>query len=59
MDPIGWIKSFISRAARVLRVSYRPTREEFYMTLKITGLGIICVGAAGYLISIVFNFVGS
>jgi protein transport protein SEC61 subunit gamma-like protein len=57
MNPIGWISSFISRASRVLRVSYRPTREEFYMTLKITGLGIIGVGVAGFIISMIFNFI--
>ena len=57
MNPIEWITSFFSRAARVLRVSYKPTREEFYTTLKVTGLGILAVGVAGYIISIIFGFV--
>ena len=57
MNPIESIKSFISRATRVLRVSYRPTKEEFYVTLKVTGLGILAIGVAGYLLSVIFKFI--
>jgi len=57
MNPIEWLNSFISRALRVLRISYRPTREEFYTTLKVTGLGMIAIGVIGLIISVIFQFI--
>ncbi len=50
------ISEFIQKAMRVLRVSYRPTSDEFYTTLKITGLGMIAIGVIGYVITIIFGF---
>ncbi len=50
------INEFIQKALRVLRVSYRPTSDEFYTTLKITGLGMIAIGVIGYVITIIFDF---
>jgi len=35
---------------RVLKMSRKPTDEEFAKTSKITGLGILVVGAIGFLI---------
>jgi protein translocase SEC61 complex gamma subunit len=49
------INEFIQRAVRVLRVSYRPTQEEFYTTLKVTALGIVLIGLLGYVITAIFN----
>jgi len=50
-------RSFIRQAIRVLRVSYQPKPEEFSMTAKITGLGLVLLGTIGYIITIVFNFI--
>jgi protein transport protein SEC61 subunit gamma-like protein len=55
MSVVDQIKDFIQKAMRVLRVSYRPTSEEFYSTLRITGLGMILMGVVGYAITIIFN----
>jgi len=52
------LSDFVSRSVRVLRVSYRPTGEEFNATARITGLGMLLIGAIGYLITLVFSFVG-
>lgn len=57
MNVLEWVKNFIQRSIRVLRVSYRPTSEEFNMTAKITGLGMILIGVIGYLITFVFKIV--
>lgn len=35
---------------RVLKMSRKPTDEEFAKTSKITGIGILVVGAIGFLI---------
>lgn len=51
------IQDFARRAMRVLRVSYHPTNEEFNMTAKITGLGMVLVGIIGYIITVVFTFI--
>lgn len=51
-------RDFIARSIRVMRVSYRPTPEEFNMTAKITGLGMVLIGLIGFLITVVFSFIG-
>jgi protein transport protein SEC61 subunit gamma-like protein len=56
MYVLDQIKGFIQKAMRVLRVSYRPTTDEFYTTIKITGLGMVLIGLAGYVITIIFGF---
>jgi protein transport protein SEC61 subunit gamma-like protein len=56
MNILGFnINEFLQRAARVLRVSYRPTQQEFYETLKVTALGMVLIGLLGYVITIIFN----
>ena len=57
MDVVGMVRDFIQHSLRVLRVSYHPTPEEFNMTAKITGLGMVLIGIIGYLITIVFKFI--
>ena len=38
------MESFIQRSLWVLRVSYRPKSDEFWMIAKITGLGMMLIG---------------
>ncbi|NYZ76157.1 protein translocase SEC61 complex subunit gamma [Candidatus Micrarchaeota archaeon] len=56
MNPLDKLNEFIQKALRVLRVSYRPTSDEFYTTLKITGLGMVLIGVIGYVLTIIFGF---
>jgi len=49
------VQDFIRRSIRVLHVSYHPTNEEFNMTAKITGLGMVLVGVIGYIITALFT----
>jgi len=37
---------------RVLRMARKPTNEEYERTVKITGLGILAIGAIGFVIYI-------
>lgn len=55
MFVVDQVKDFIHKSIRVLHVSYRPTTDEFYTTLKITGLGMILIGMIGYILSIIFG----
>jgi protein transport protein SEC61 subunit gamma and related proteins len=43
------VKGFITNAIRVLQLTTKPKKEEFWTVTKITGLGIIILGAIGYI----------
>ena len=42
---------------RVLKMARKPTSEEYEKTSKITGLGILAVGALGFTIYIIVDVV--
>jgi protein transport protein SEC61 subunit gamma-like protein len=42
---------------RVLKMARKPTDEEFARTAKITGLGILAIGAVGFLIYMINRLV--
>jgi protein transport protein SEC61 subunit gamma and related proteins len=52
------VASFIKQCQRVLKVSKKPDREEFVNVAKVTGIGIIIIGAIGFIISIVAQLLG-
>jgi protein translocase SEC61 complex gamma subunit len=48
------IKGFVSKCVRVLRVARKPTGKEVNLVSKVSALGILAIGALGFIISIVF-----
>jgi len=46
----GRVRSFIYNAIRVLKLTKKPKREDFTFVAKVTGLGILLIGALGYII---------
>ncbi len=46
------VVDFIKLCQRVLQVSKKPGREEFTNVAKITGIGVLIIGAIGFIISI-------
>jgi protein transport protein SEC61 subunit gamma-like protein len=38
------------RYGRVLKMARKPDRDEYIRTLKITGIGLLLIGALGFLI---------
>ncbi|MCH8003747.1 MAG: protein translocase SEC61 complex subunit gamma [Nanoarchaeota archaeon] len=50
-----WIrfKSFINESIRVLRITRKPSREEFKTIVKVSGLGMIIIGLIGFIITMV------
>ncbi len=44
------IKNKIQRYARVLKITKKPTKEEFFASSKVTGLGLLLIGAVGFVI---------
>ncbi|MFH1471244.1 MAG: protein translocase SEC61 complex subunit gamma [Candidatus Micrarchaeota archaeon] len=53
------VENFIQRSMRVLRVSYRPKSDEFWMIAKITGAGMVLIGMTGFLITVIFTLINS
>jgi protein translocase SEC61 complex gamma subunit len=44
------IKSWLTQAARTLKLSVKPGREELWLSVKISLLGIGAIGLIGFLI---------
>ncbi len=44
------LKSFFSQCVRVWRVLRKPTKDEFIMISKVSGIGILALGLIGFLI---------
>ncbi len=47
------IKGFINECMRVLRVTKKPDKTEFLTIVRASGLGILIIGLAGFLIQMV------
>ena len=47
-----WIrfKSFINESIRVLRITRKPSNEEFKTIVKVSGLGMAVIGLVGFAI---------
>ena len=46
------LKSFIIESKRVLKVTKKPDSDEYKTIVKVSGLGILLIGAVGFLIFI-------
>lgn len=47
------LKSFFLQNKRVLKITRKPSKEEFKVIVKVTGIGILVIGLIGFLIQIV------
>lgn len=57
-SPVKW-KEKLESYRRVIAVSRKPDREEFLSTARITALGIALVGAAGFVIYMVYYLIAN
>jgi protein transport protein SEC61 subunit gamma-like protein len=55
MRMIENLKAFISKSKRVWLVLKKPTRKEFEMVAKVSAVGILILGAIGFLFSILIK----
>ena len=51
------ISDFARRSVRVLRVSYRPRSDEYWLIAKVTGLGMALIGLIGFAITVLFAYI--
>ena len=51
------INKFLQSSRRILSISQKPGKKEFWLMSKIIGIGIILIGVIGFLIKVIFNFI--
>lgn len=55
-DASSWkykIRSFIGECLRVLRITKKPDAIEFRTIVKVSGLGILIIGAMGFIVQMI------
>lgn len=55
MEMLKKLKRFYKECVRVLKVTEKPSNEEFKTVTKVTGLGMLVIGGLGFIISILFR----
>lgn len=51
------LKSEFLKYKRVWRLLKKPTMKEFKLTTMVSAIGLLVIGAIGFLISVVMNFI--
>ncbi|MBI4399705.1 protein translocase SEC61 complex subunit gamma [Candidatus Micrarchaeota archaeon] len=51
-------ESFIQKSIRVFHVFYKPKYEEFITIAKTTALGMVVIGAIGFVVTLLFRVIG-
>jgi protein transport protein SEC61 subunit gamma-like protein len=55
MDLMNNTKSFFIKCKRVWHILKKPTKKEIETIAKISGMGIVIIGAIGFLISVIIK----
>jgi len=58
MKIIDRFNTFLSSSKRIISISQKPSKKEFWLMAKIIGLGIIIIGIIGYLIKLIMQTLG-
>jgi protein transport protein SEC61 subunit gamma-like protein len=61
-EPKKWKNTALEKLReyrRVLKISEKPDREEFEMSAKVTGVGIIIIGLVGFIFYMASNLLPS
>jgi protein transport protein SEC61 subunit gamma-like protein len=59
-EPKKWKNAALEKLReyrRVLKISEKPDREEFEMSAKVTGVGIILIGLVGFIFYMASNLI--
>ena len=51
-----WLSSQYAQHVRVWRLLKKPSMEEFKMISKVSAIGLLVIGAIGFVISVGMNF---
>ncbi|RLE83153.1 MAG: protein translocase SEC61 complex subunit gamma [Thermoprotei archaeon] len=47
------MKKFFSEVTRILRITKKPSKSVFLMTLRVSFLGLVLLGSVGFIIQII------
>jgi len=47
------LKNFVKECIRVLKITKKPTKEEFKTISKVSGLGILIIGLLGFIVHLI------
>jgi len=51
------LRSWLSSAARLLKLAKKPGRDELWLSIKICFLGVIVIGVLGYVIKLISGMI--
>lgn len=54
---ISRFRSFVIECKRVFKVTKKPTKEEFRVIVKVSGIGILIIGLIGFIIQIIWQII--
>ena len=57
MEFMNNLKGFLAKCGRVLIVMRKPTNQEFKIIAQASGLGLLLIGAVGFLVSMIVKLV--
>jgi len=49
-------KTFFNKCVRVWKILRKPTKKEFQLIAKVSAIGIVIIGIAGFLIGLIMKF---
>ena len=56
MDVASWpgrIKAYLAECLRVLKITKKPTNEEFKTIFKVSGIGMLLIGFVGFIVLLI------
>jgi protein transport protein SEC61 subunit gamma and related proteins len=53
----GKLRNFVAESIRVLKITKKPTKEEYQTILKASALGMAIIGILGFLIQIIMQLI--
>ncbi|MBT3395130.1 protein translocase SEC61 complex subunit gamma [archaeon] len=51
------LKRFIFQCKRVFKITKKPSNDEYKVIVKVTGIGILIIGAIGFLIHLIWKII--
>lgn len=51
-------KSFVIQCKRVLKITKKPSKEEFKIIVKVSGIGSLVIGTIGFIIYLLWTLLG-
>lgn len=55
--PQGKLKRFFGECVRVLKVTKKPSKEEFRTIVKVSALGILVIGLIGFIVHLIYRLI--